>query len=101
VRSKSFKAQLLIDVAFQYLDCRITSSIRFSSDIPHATGRISLLERNIQLHKLHASIMVQEQERLAANPSTEISKETAVTQWRFSNPESCGNSAAITQTAIE
>jgi hypothetical protein len=53
-------------------------------------GRISLLERNIQLYKLHAKIMQQEQERLEGKSGTDIPNAAAVTQWRFSNPESCG-----------
>ena len=60
-------------------------------------GKISLLERNIQLQKLHANVVEQEQERLKAAGKAEIPKEVAVTQWRLSNPESCtklgGNSA--------
>jgi hypothetical protein len=53
-------------------------------------GKVSLLERNIQLHKMHAGFVGQEQERLKANPGMEASKEAAAIQWRLSNPDSCG-----------
>lgn len=53
-------------------------------------GTVSLLERNIQLYKLHAAIIAQEQERVEASPGIEVSKATAATQWRLSNTESCG-----------
>jgi len=60
-------------------------------------GKISLLERNVQIQKLHANLMEQEQERLKANAKPDAPKEAAVMQWRLSNPESCtrlgGNSA--------
>ncbi len=60
-------------------------------------GKISLLERNIQIHKLHAKIVDEEQGRLKAAPSEPAKKSLVMTQWRLSNPETCtrlgGNAA--------
>ncbi|MGF6313546.1 hypothetical protein ABIB82_007699 [Bradyrhizobium sp. i1.8.4] len=51
---------------------------------------ISLLERNIQIQKLHAQLLDEERSRLPAAPAEASKPPPAVTQWRQSNPESCG-----------
>jgi hypothetical protein len=60
-------------------------------------GRISLLERNSQIHGFHAKIVEEERSRLRAARSDPEKKSLAVMQWRSSNPEACtrlgGNSA--------
>jgi hypothetical protein len=60
-------------------------------------GSISLLERNRQMTKLHASIVAEEEARLKEKPTEVGAKSLAVTQWRLSNPDGCtslgGNTA--------
>jgi hypothetical protein len=59
-------------------------------------GKISLLERNLQIQKLHSKIVDEEQSGLHAAPAdagkaADTEKQlTAATQWRLSNPETCG-----------
>ncbi|MGY4258871.1 hypothetical protein ACVI1L_005939 [Bradyrhizobium sp. USDA 4516] len=51
---------------------------------------ISLLERNVQIQKVPSQLLDEERGRLPA-PSADAGKPPlAVTQWRQSNPESCG-----------
>ncbi|WP_143271597.1 hypothetical protein [Bradyrhizobium mercantei] len=50
----------------------------------------SLLERNIQIQKLHSQLLDEERSRLAAAPADASTPPPAVTQWRQSNPEGCG-----------
>lgn len=50
-------------------------------------GTISLLERNIQIQKLHSQLLDEERGRLPADAGKSA---LAVTQWRQSNAESCG-----------
>jgi hypothetical protein len=61
------------------------------------SGSISLLERNRQMTKLHASIVAEEEARLKEKPTEVGAKSLAVTQWRLSNPDGCtslgGNTA--------
>jgi len=60
-------------------------------------GSISLLERNRQMTKLHAGIVVEEQARLKEKAVEAGAAPLAVTQWRLSNPDGCtslgGNTA--------
>ena len=60
-------------------------------------GSISLLERNRQMTKLHASIVTEEQARLKEKPGEAGATSLAVTQWRLSNSDGCmslgGNTA--------
>ena len=60
-------------------------------------GSVSLLERNRQMTKFHASIVVEEQARLKEKPAETGATSLAVTQWRLSNPDGCmslgGNTA--------
>ena len=60
-------------------------------------GSISLLERNRQMTKLHASIVAEEQARLKEKPGPAGATSLAVTQWRLSNSDGCtslgGNTA--------
>ncbi|MGY4161287.1 hypothetical protein ACVINW_007129 [Bradyrhizobium sp. USDA 4461] len=51
---------------------------------------ISLLERNIQIQKLHAQLLEEEHSRLPAAAADANKVPLAVTQWRQSNGESCG-----------
>ncbi|QOZ35175.1 hypothetical protein [Bradyrhizobium sp. CCBAU 53421] len=51
---------------------------------------ISLLERNVQIQKLHAQLLDEERSRLPAKPAEASKPPAAVAQWRQSNPESCG-----------
>ncbi|MBR0900598.1 hypothetical protein JQ616_37070 [Bradyrhizobium tropiciagri] len=51
---------------------------------------ISLLERNIQIQKLHSQLLDEEHSRLQAAPADASKPPLAVTQWRQSNGESCG-----------
>src|SRR5260370_13973853 len=53
------------------------------------SGKISLLERNSQIQKLHSKIVDQEQSRLQAAPAAVAEIPLVVTQWRLSNPETC------------
>jgi hypothetical protein len=53
------------------------------------SGKISLLERNTQIQKLHSKIVDEEQGRLQAAPAAVAEILLAVTQWRLSNPETC------------
>lgn len=54
-------------------------------------GTISLLERNIQIQKLHAQLLEEERSRPPPAPPADSGKTPlAVTQWRQSNPEGCG-----------
>ena len=59
-------------------------------------GSISLLERNRQMTKFHAGIIIEEQSRLKEKP-TEVAASSAASQWRLSNQDGCtslgGNSA--------
>ena len=60
-------------------------------------GSISLLERNRQMTKQHASIVAEEQARLKEKPGPAGATLSAVTQWRLSNSDGCtslgGNTA--------
>ena len=51
---------------------------------------MSLLERNVQIQKLHSQLLDEERSRLPATPADAGKPPLAVTQWRQSNPESCG-----------
>ncbi|MCC8964641.1 hypothetical protein H8A95_20560 [Bradyrhizobium sp. Pear76] len=51
---------------------------------------MSLLERNVQIQKLHSQLLDEERSRLSAAPANASKPPLAVTQWRQSNPESCG-----------
>ncbi|WP_342722791.1 hypothetical protein AAFG07_26580 [Bradyrhizobium sp. B097] len=51
---------------------------------------MSLLERNVQIQKLHSQLLDEERSRLPATPADASKPPAAVTQWRQSNPESCG-----------
>ncbi|PDT76907.1 hypothetical protein [Bradyrhizobium sp. C9] len=51
---------------------------------------MSLLERNVQIQRLHAQLLDEERSRLPAAPTEASKPPAAVTQWRQSNPESCG-----------
>ncbi|MHC2335516.1 hypothetical protein [Bradyrhizobium sp. USDA 4454] len=51
---------------------------------------ISLLERNIQIQKLHSQLLDEERSRLPVAPADASKPPLAVTQWRQSNGESCG-----------
>ncbi|WP_128971308.1 hypothetical protein [Bradyrhizobium tropiciagri] len=50
---------------------------------------ISLLERNVQIQKLHSQLLDEERSRLPAKPAEASEPPAAVTQWRQSNGESC------------
>ncbi|NEV00858.1 hypothetical protein [Bradyrhizobium uaiense] len=50
---------------------------------------MSLLERNVQIQKLHSQLLDEERSRPAA-PADTSKPSPAVTQWRQSSPESCG-----------
>ncbi|MGY2845133.1 hypothetical protein ACVIWU_004996 [Bradyrhizobium sp. USDA 4509] len=54
------------------------------------TRTMSLLERNIQIQKLHSQLLEEERSRLSAAPADGSKPPLAVTQWRQSNGESCG-----------
>ncbi|TKV80545.1 hypothetical protein FDV58_17580 [Bradyrhizobium elkanii] len=51
---------------------------------------MSLLERNVQIQKLHSQLLEEERGRLSAAPADASKPPPAVTQWRQSNGESCG-----------
>ncbi|WP_316396137.1 hypothetical protein [Bradyrhizobium sp. 33ap4] len=51
---------------------------------------MSLLERNIQIQKLHSQLLEEERSRLSAAPADGRKPQPAVTQWRQSNGDSCG-----------
>ncbi|MGL3214916.1 hypothetical protein [Bradyrhizobium sp. BR 1433] len=51
---------------------------------------ISLLERNVQIQKVHSQLLDEERGRLPAPPADAGKPPLAVAQWRQSNPESCG-----------
>ncbi|TWB88445.1 hypothetical protein FBZ93_118125 [Bradyrhizobium macuxiense] len=51
---------------------------------------MSLLERNVQIQKLHAQLLDEEHSRLPPAPADASKPPAAVTQWRQSNPEGCG-----------
>ncbi|HEX7915309.1 hypothetical protein [Rudaea sp.] len=51
---------------------------------------MSLLERNVQIQKLHSQLLDEERSRLPATPADASKPLLAVTQWRQSNPENCG-----------
>ncbi|MCA6122763.1 hypothetical protein J6500_12775 [Bradyrhizobium sp. WSM 1704] len=53
-------------------------------------GTVSLLERNIQIQKLHAQLLDEERSRPPPTPAASGKPPLAVIQWRQSNPESCG-----------
>lgn len=61
------------------------------------SGGMSLLERNVQMTKFHASLLVEEQGRLKEKPAEAAPAALAATQWRLSNGEGCtslgGNTA--------
>lgn len=60
-------------------------------------GKISLIERNREMHKLHASLVAEEAARLQSTAGTDQKPSPEATQWRSSNPETCsrfGGSAA-------
>jgi hypothetical protein len=60
-------------------------------------GSITLVERNRQITKLHASIVAEEQSRWKEKPGEAGAASLAVTQWRLSNSDGCmslgGNTA--------
>ncbi|MGY4320557.1 hypothetical protein [Bradyrhizobium sp. JR3.5] len=51
---------------------------------------MSLLERNVQIQKLHSQLLDEERSRLPATPADADKPPLAVTQWRQSNGEGCG-----------
>ncbi|UGY13369.1 hypothetical protein HAP48_0032930 [Bradyrhizobium septentrionale] len=51
---------------------------------------MSLLERNVQIQKLHSQLLEEERSRQSAAPADAGKPPLAVAQWRQSNPESCG-----------
>ncbi|QIG98985.1 hypothetical protein [Bradyrhizobium sp. 6(2017)] len=51
---------------------------------------MSLLERNVQIQKLHSQLLDEERSRQSAAPADAGKPSLAVAQWRQSNPESCG-----------
>ncbi|MFQ3453773.1 hypothetical protein PMN64_10705 [Bradyrhizobium sp. UFLA01-814] len=51
---------------------------------------MSLLERNVQVQKLHSQLLEEERSRLSGSPADASMPPLAVTQWRQSNGESCG-----------
>ncbi|GKQ49729.1 hypothetical protein [Bradyrhizobium sp. Ce-3] len=51
---------------------------------------MSLLERNVQVQKLHSQLLDEERSRLAAAPADASTQPLAATQWRQSNGEGCG-----------
>lgn len=53
-------------------------------------GKISLLERNLQMQKLHSQILEEERSRQSSAPADSGKQPLAVTQWRQSNSEVCG-----------
>ncbi|MBR0875460.1 hypothetical protein JQ633_34260 [Bradyrhizobium tropiciagri] len=53
-------------------------------------GTMSLLERNIQIQKLHAQLLEEERSRPPPTPAASGKPPLAVMQWRQSNPEGCG-----------
>jgi hypothetical protein len=53
------------------------------------SGKVSLLERNDQIHKLHIKLLAEEQGRLQSAPPDATKTSLAATQWRLSNPETC------------
>jgi hypothetical protein len=53
------------------------------------SGKVSLLERNDQIHKLHLKLLAEEQGRLQSAPPDATKTSLAATQWRLSNPEAC------------
>ncbi|MGY3492285.1 hypothetical protein [Bradyrhizobium sp. USDA 4502] len=55
------------------------------------TRTMSLLERNVQIQKLHSQLLEEERSRLSAAPADGSKPPPlAVTQWRQSNGDSCG-----------
>ena len=63
---------------------------------------MSLLERKLEIHKLHRKLLAQEQERLKAIAPAEAPKPSAsAEQWRISNSDRCARLGGNTQTAIE
>jgi hypothetical protein len=61
------------------------------------SGSMSLLERNLQMTKFHASLLVEENSRLKEKPTEVAPAVLGATQWRLSNSEGCtslgGNTA--------
>jgi hypothetical protein len=55
------------------------------------SGSISLLERNRQMTKFHASMLVEEQTRLQAKPGDVVAASLTATQWRLSNSDGCSS----------
>ena len=51
---------------------------------------MSLLERNVQIQKLHSQFLDEERSRLSTAPADASKPPAAVTQWRQFNPEGCG-----------
>jgi hypothetical protein len=51
---------------------------------------MSLLERNVQIQKLHSQLLDEERGRLLATPADASKPPLAATQWRLSNGEGCG-----------
>jgi hypothetical protein len=59
--------------------------------------KLSLIERNRQITKLHSKILAEEQSRLLANPSAAEAKgSVGATQWRLSNSDGCVSLAGNT-----
>ena len=51
------------------------------------SGKISLLERNQQMSKLHAKLLAEEQTR--TGPVIDAKNSTSAAQWRMSNADGC------------
>jgi hypothetical protein len=52
-------------------------------------GKISLLERNRQMSKLHAKLLAEEHAMLRTAPPTDAKASASAAQWRMSNPDGC------------
>jgi hypothetical protein len=66
------------------------NALRKSLAVQVQGGTMSLLERNVQMQKLHAQLLDEERARPSSTPAGSGKPPLAVTQWRQSNPESCG-----------
>lgn len=62
---------------------------------------MSLLERNVQIQKLHSQFLDEERSRLSTAPADAGKPPAAVTQWRQSNPEGGAGSEATPRPVIE
>ena len=53
------------------------------------SGKISLLERNQQMSKLHSKLLAEEQTMLRTGPVTDAKTSVSAAQWRMANSDSC------------